>query len=92
MKHIKIQKSSYPTKQISYNQWCKKFKVGSRIDKSKLTSFYADGEYDHNKFIKMINNYGQNKQRQNILQQISEALLTLCKGQVQKARNKISIA
>jgi hypothetical protein len=92
MKQEKIQSSLYPVKQPSYNAWCKKYKVGSRVDKSKLTRFYEDGEYDYNKFIKMIENYGKDRKQSNIWKQISETLFTLCKGQVQKAWNKTSVA
>ena len=88
----KIQRSLYPVKQPSYNAWCRKYKVGSRVDKSKLTRFYAEGEYDYSKFIKMVKSYGEDRKQPNIWQQIGEAFLTLCKGQVQKAWNKISIA
>lgn len=92
MNKEKISKSLYPVKQMSYNLWCKKFKVGSRVDKSKLTSFYAEGEYDYDKFIKMINSYGESKTEQNIWKQISEAFLALCKRQMQKAWNRTSVA
>jgi hypothetical protein len=87
----KIQSSLYPEKRISYNQWCKKFKVGSRVQKNELKKYYAEGEYDYNKFIKMIKNYGKENTQQNIWRQISETFFTLCKGQVQKAWNKINL-
>ena len=92
MKQEKIQRSLYPAKTMSYNAWCKKFKVGSRVDKSKLTKFYGEGEYDYNKFIKMVKNYGEDRKQSNIWRQTSEAFLTLCKGQMQKAWDKINIA
>jgi hypothetical protein len=88
----KIQRSLYPVKQPSYNAWCKKFKVGSRINKFEHKKFYAEGEYDYDKFIKMIKNYGEDRKQSNIWKQISEAFFALCKGQVQKAWNKTSVA
>jgi len=91
MQKEKIQSTIYPTKQISYNQWCKKFKVGSRVEKRSSNNFYEDGEYDYNKFIKMIKNYGIKKQS-NIWKQTSKTFLLLFKRQMQKAWNKINFA
>jgi hypothetical protein len=92
MSKEKIQSSTYPEKRMSYTAWCKKYKVGSRVQKYSTKKFYEDGEYDYDKFIKMIQNYGNNKKQPSIWRQISETFLALCKGQMQKARNKISIA
>jgi hypothetical protein len=88
----KLQSSIYPKKQMSYTTWCKKFKVGSRVQKYDTKKYYEEGEYDYEKFIKMIKNYGNDKKQSSIWGQISETLFTLCKGKVQKAWNKINIA
>jgi hypothetical protein len=92
MKQENIQSSTYPKKQMSYTAWCKKYKVGSRVQKYQMKKYYEEGEYDYDKFIKMIQNYGTNKKQSPIWRQISEAFFALCKRQVQKTRNKISIA
>ena len=91
MKREKIQSSTYPKKQMSYTAWCKKYKVGSRVQKYQTVKYYEDGEYDYDKFIKMIQNYGNTKQP-SFWGQISETLFTLCKRQVQKTWNKINLA
>ena len=63
MNQEKIQSSIYPEKQMPYTVWCKKFKVGSRVQKYTTKNFYKDGEYDYEKFIKMIQNYGADKKQ-----------------------------
>jgi len=92
MNQEKIQSSTYPKKQPSYTAWCKKYKVGSRVEKYNTKKYYEEGEYDYDKFIKMIQNYGNNKKQSSIWRHISETLFTLCKRQMQKAWNKIIIA
>lgn len=92
MNTIKTKSVCYPERMIPYNAWCKKFKVGSRVEKSASKKIYEPGEYDYDKFIKMIQNYGNNKKQSSIFREISETFFTLCKRQVQKTWNKISIA
>lgn len=92
MNTIKTQSVCYPERMIPYNAWCKKFKVGSRIEKGTSKKIYQPGEYDYDKFIKMIKSYDKNKKQSDIWKQASEAFLALCKGKMQKAWNKISIA
>ena len=88
----KIQSSTYPKKQMSYTAWCKKYKVGSRVEKYNTKKYYEAGEYDYDKFIKMIQNYGTNKKQSSFWRQISETLFTLREGKMQKAWNKINVA
>ena len=90
MEKEKIQSSSYPDKMLEYNKWCKKYKVGSRVEKFSTIRFYTEGEYDQRKLIKIIENYGKDKKQSSVWRQIGETLLTLCKGQMQKTRNRIS--
>ena len=67
MNQEKIQSSTYTEKRMSYTAWCKKFKVGSRVQKYETKKYYEEGEYDYEKFIKMIQNYGTDqKQRSSI--------------------------
>ena len=62
MNKEKIHNTVYPKKQMSYTAWCKKYKVGSRVQKYSTKNFYKEGEYDHDKFIKIIKSYGNEKQ------------------------------
>jgi hypothetical protein len=59
-----IQSSSYPDKILTYNKWCKKYKVGSRVQKFNTVRFYTQGEYDQTKLIKIIENYGTEQKQQ----------------------------
>jgi hypothetical protein len=43
-----------PNRPLSYNAWCKKFKIGSRIQKYDNAKKYVEGEYDIMKLKKMI--------------------------------------
>ena len=60
----------------SYNEWCKMFKVGSRYIKPNTMKQYREGEYDYNKFIKMIQ-YDKQTEKITIWKQISKAFSTL---------------
>jgi predicted RecB family nuclease len=74
----KLQSSIYPKKQMSYTAWCKKFKVGSRVQKYNTKKYYEEGEYNYEKFIKMIKNYGTNqKQRSSIWSESLDRLRSL---------------
>jgi hypothetical protein len=78
MNQEKIQSSIYPEKQMSYTTWCKKFKVGSRVQKYNTKKYYEEGEYDYEKFIKMIKNYGTDqKQRSSMWSESLDRLRSL---------------
>ena len=64
-------------KQMSYNQWCLKFNVGSMYVKPSKLRHYSKGEYDYDKFIKMIQKYDKQTEKITIWKQISEAFSTL---------------
>jgi hypothetical protein len=51
---MNVQKTVYPAKQLSQNQWMKKYKVSSRYETPNTKKMYEEGEYDYEKFIKMI--------------------------------------
>ena len=58
---LRISKTTEVKNPISYNQWSKKYKVGSRVPKIKSDcDMYTSGEYDFNKLMTIIKN--QNKQ------------------------------
>lgn len=47
---------------LSYTEWCKKYKVGSRVEKKKAgADLYQMGEYDFDKLTKIIK-YGTYKE------------------------------
>jgi hypothetical protein len=43
-----------PERELSYNDWCREFKIGSRCNKYDTTKRYAEGEYDTLKLKKLI--------------------------------------
>jgi hypothetical protein len=57
---LKISKTYEVKNPIPYTQWCKKYKVGSRVPKIQSDcDMYTSGDYDFNKLVTMIKN--QNK-------------------------------
>ena len=54
---VRIEKTTLVDKPLTYTQWCKKYKVGSRIEKNPLPiDMYKSGEYDFDKLVSMIKN------------------------------------
>jgi hypothetical protein len=52
---IKIMKTTNVENPMSFDEWCKKYKFGSRIVKKQLDiDMYKRGEYDFNKLSKII--------------------------------------
>lgn len=43
-----------PNRPLSFNAWCRKFKIGSRIQKYDTVKKYTEGEYDVLKLKKII--------------------------------------
>jgi hypothetical protein len=76
----------------TYEEWCKEFRFGSMCKIPDKRRPSQPGEFDHDKFIKRIQNYGKDEKQQNFWRQVCETFFTLCKGKVQKAWNKIDIA
>ena len=89
---MNIEKTIYPKNQLSENEWMKKYKVSSRYEKPNIKKMYQEGEYDKDKFIKMIKNYGTKNQPKTSIQQIRETLSLLRNWKVQEAWNKINFA
>lgn len=57
---LRISKTHEVKNPISYAQWCKKYKVGSRVPKTQSNcDMYTSGDYDFDKLVTMIKN--QNK-------------------------------
>jgi len=71
---------------ISYNVWCKKFKVSSRSEKYKTMWQYRPGEYDCTKFAKMVKSYDKKthkkQKEQNLWDKIRKTLFSLHPGKV----------
>jgi hypothetical protein len=61
MQQIKISKTYEVENPMSFDKWCKKYKVGSRILKKQLDiDMYTRKEYDFNKLSAMIKNTNKN--------------------------------
>lgn len=67
---------------ITFNTWCEKYKVSSRLEKTKTMWQYRDGEYDCIKFAKMVKSYDKKNDKKgkwkNIWKKIRKTFLTLC--------------
>jgi len=54
---IRISKSTPVENQLTFNEWCKTYSVGSRIPKtSGHCDMYKRKDYDFNKLVAMIKN------------------------------------
>jgi hypothetical protein len=52
---IRIAKTTKVEKPLSYSDWCKRYKVGSRIERKQTDiDMYKRGEYDFEKLVMMI--------------------------------------
>jgi hypothetical protein len=52
---LRISKTYEVKNPMTYTQWCKKYKVGSRVPKMKKDcDMYTSGDYDFNKLVTMI--------------------------------------
>ena len=61
MQQIKISKTYEVENPMTFDKWCKKYKVGSRILKKQLDiDMYTRREYDFSKLVAMIKNQDKN--------------------------------
>jgi HD-like signal output (HDOD) protein len=93
---IRISTTSYPKRKLTYQSWCKKFKVSTRAPKHINNFFYKENEYDYSKLIKIINQLNEHgkigTKSQSKFGQKCSSFSLLCKRKVQKAFYKIIFA
>lgn len=58
---LRILKTTEVEKPMTYTQWCKKYKVGSRVPKTQNNcDMYTSGDYNFDKLVTMIKNQNKN--------------------------------